>query len=417
VSRQIRPRSYLAIWLVAAAIAWAAIAWLAVRLFLAVPRSAAFDLDLILGAGRSVAAGGSPYDPALIAGHAPRAVDLFFSYPPIVAQAGALVAGLPLALVFALWSTVAVALFAITIKRIAPLVGSATQGVTAVAAAVALAATTLPFIIAVLFGNLDALFPALYGLVLVAALSPRRWDGTIGGIAIAIGTLTKLYPAGLGLWFVVRAARDRGTPRGMAAVVVVATAVGAALVMVGISLAAFGLTPWQDYVAAAATAARADLVDGRNLAPAAQLALWLGVGNEPARILHLGVVAAALGITVAAAWFRQDPLESLSWAAAATLLLLPVAWIHYPAALMPFVAAAVLRADLLDAESARRVRRLAAAAIVMAAAALTWLPLLWLAVFLGLLAVNRSVPATAAPDAYQRETPSAAATVAEAATR
>jgi hypothetical protein len=308
-------------------------------------------------------------------------------------------------------------LFAVTIHRIGPLVGSATQGVTAVAASIALAAATLPFIIAVLFGNLDAFFPALYGLVLVSALSVRRGDGLIGGLAIAIGSLTKLYPAGLGLWFVVRAVRDRRNPRGPAAVVVVAAAIGGALVLAGISVAAFGLEPWRDYIAVAATSARADLVDGRNLAPAAQLALWLGAGSDLARILHLAIVAAALGVTAVAAWFRRDPLESLSWAAAATLLLLPVAWIHYPAALMSFLAAAILRADLLDAASARRVRLLATAAIVVAAAALTWLPLLWLAVLLGLLAVNRSIPATARPDAHERETRAAGAPIAEAVTR
>ena len=83
---------------------------------------------------------------------------------------------------------------------------------------------------------------------------------------------------------------------------------------------------------------------------------------------------------------------------------------------MPFVAAAVLRADALDATAARRVRVLTVAAILAAAASLTWLPLLWLATVLGLLAVNQSVPA-ATPDAIERTARASGPTVAQGAAR
>jgi hypothetical protein len=409
-------RSSLAIWVVGAVAGWATIGWLAVQLFTDQPRRAAFDLGLLLGAGRAVAAGGSPYDPAIIAGHAPRAVDLFFSYPPIVGQAMVPLAGLPLGLVYLAWSVAAIALFAVVTLRLRTVIGSSTRTATLATASIALAAATLPFTIAILFGNLDAFFPALYGLALVAALSGRRRDSIAGGFAIAVAAATKLYPAGLGLWFAIRALRDRGTDRGGSALVTLVAAIGAGLVIVGISVAAFGLAPWQDYAALAATAARADLVDGRNVAPAAQLALWLGADSGLARLLHLAIVAAAVAVIAGAAWFRRDPVESLAWAATATLLLLPIGWIHYPAALMPFVAAAALRADALDAAAARRVRLLTVAAILAAAAALTWLPLLWLATVLGLLAVNQSVPA-ATPDAVERTARAGGSTVAQGAAR
>jgi hypothetical protein len=409
-------RSALAIWVVAAAAGWATIGWLAVQLFTDQPRRAAFDLDLLLRAGRAVAAGGSPYDPGIVAGQAPRAVDLFFSYPPIVGQAMVPLAGLPLGLVYFAWSIAAIALFAVVVVRLRTVIGSATRVATVATAAVALAGATLPFIIAILFGNLDAFGPAVYGLALVAVLSGRPRDGAIAGVAIAVGAATKVYPAGLGLWFAVRAFRDRDHDRGRSAAITLAVAIGAGVIILGVSVAAFGLGPWEDYAAVAATAARADLVDGRNLAPAAQIALWLGADSGFARLLHLGIVAAAVAVIAGAAWFRRDPLESLAWAAAATLLLLPIGWIHYPAALMPFVAAAVLRAEALDLVAARRVRVLTLAAILAAAAALTWLPLLWLATILGLLAVNQSVPA-ATPDAIERNARATGPTVARGAAR
>jgi hypothetical protein len=289
--------------------------------------------------------------------------------------------------------------------------------VTAATASIALAAATFPFVIAIVFGNLDAFFPALYGLALAAALSGRRGVSLIGGIAIAVGAITKLYPAGLGLWFAVRAIRNRRGHGGRSALLVLVAAIGTVVVLVGISLATYGVGPWQDYAAVATTAARADLVDGRNLAPAAQVALWFGAGNGLARPLHLAIIAVAVAVIVVAAWFRRDPLESLSWAAAATLLLLPVGWIHYPVVLMPFVGAALLRADTLQAAAARSVRILAAAAILTAAAALTWLPFLWLSVTLGLLAVNRSVPVVARPEELETERRVAPAPAASGASR
>jgi hypothetical protein len=407
-----RPRkNAVVIWSMAAVVFWAAIAYLGVVMFNAVPRIAAFDLDLLVSAGRAVAAGQSPYDPALLRGVVPDAVDLFYSYPPIVGQVLAPISSLPLGVVAIAWSILSIGLLALAVVRIGQLVAPEIARATLASASIAVAATTFPLIIAVLFGNLDAFFPALYGAVLIAALSPRLRDQALGGAAIAIGTLTKVYPAGLGLWFLVRAARTRSADRRPLFVTLAAAAL-VAVALAAISLVLFGPGPWQDYATVASTAARAEIVDGRNAAPAAQLALWLHLDSGAARVFHLPVVAIAVAAILAAAWFVADPIESLAIAATASLFLLPVSWIHYPAALVPFGAAAVLRAQNGGPAVRRRVGALAAAALVAAALAIAWMPSLWIALTLGLLAVHasaRSVIVSVPADADVQAPPTAPA--------
>jgi Glycosyltransferase family 87 len=392
-----RGRNAVVIWSMAAVVFWAAIAYLGVLMFNAVPRIAAFDLDLLVAAGRSVAAGQSPYGPAMLSGAAPHAVDLFYSYPPIVGQLLAPISGLPLGVVAIGWSILSIALLALAVVRIGQLVAPQVPSANVASASIAVAAMTFPLLIAVLFGNLDAFFPALYGAVLIAALSPQLRDGVLGGAAIAIGTLTKVYPGGLGLWFLVRAARARTADRRALLVTVAAAALFAAGI-VAISVLLFGLAPWQDYATVASTAARAELVDGRNAAPAAQLALWLHLDSAAARVFHLPVLLVAVAAIAAAAWFVADPIESLAIAATASLFLLPVSWIHYPAALLPFGAAAVLRVQNADPAVRRRVGSLAAAALVAGALSIPWMPSLWIAVALTLLAAHVSALGAAAGD-------------------
>ena len=90
-------------------VGWAGLVYLGIRLYSTTPPTAAFDLELLLGAGRAVAAGRSPYDPAMLAGAAPVAERLFYSYPPVVAQAMALVSAIPSAVMFVAWTVAAVA--------------------------------------------------------------------------------------------------------------------------------------------------------------------------------------------------------------------------------------------------------------------------------------------------------------------
>src|SRR3954467_8230833 len=88
---------------------WAGLIWLGVQLYATNPPTAAFDLELLLRAGRDVAAGRSPYDAAMLAGTAPVAERLFYSYPPVVAQAMALMAAIPSPVMFVAWTVAAIA--------------------------------------------------------------------------------------------------------------------------------------------------------------------------------------------------------------------------------------------------------------------------------------------------------------------
>ena len=374
-------------WATLAVIAWTMLAWIGLRGFQADPPVAGFDLELLLRAGRDVAAGQSPYDPGLLAGRPPEATGLFFSYPPLVAQVLAPFAAVPSGVMFATWSVAAVAALAAVGVALGRRLRPALPGATVALAVVAVAGLTFPFAIAILFGNVDAFFPALYGLAALAAISGERRHRVIGGVGVALAALTKLYPAGLGLWFLVRAARERG--RGSATVVGAAVATG--LVAIGLSLLVGGLEPWRQYATVVGAASQAELVDPRNVGPAAQIAAVLSGGSDLARVLQLPIAAAAVVAIAGAAWLRPDPLESLAIAAAATLVLLPISWIHYPAALIPFGAAAVLRAPA--GAAARTVATLTAGAVVLGVVALVWLPLMWLGVLLCLAAVHASIPA------------------------
>jgi hypothetical protein len=145
----------------------------------------------------------------------------------------------------------------------------------------------------------------------------------------------------------------------------------------------------------------ADLVDPRNAGPAAQIALLLGGGGAAAeslaRTLQIPVTFIALLVTVGAALRIADPVESLAWAVASSLVVLPVTWYHYPSALIPFALVAILRSasDAGDGSVARRVRWSVLAAAVVAAVAIAWLPLLYVAVGLVLVAVRMSRPPSA----------------------
>jgi hypothetical protein len=373
------------IWITIAIVGWTMIAWLAFQLFATRPPTAGFDLELLLRAGRDVAAGRSPYEPALVAGTAPGATGLFFSYPPVVAQVLALFAAIPSGAMFVAWSIAAVAALVAVTERLRVAIAASVPPAAAATAVVAVSSLTFPLVVAILFGNLDAFFPALYGLALVGAVSSRRGDQVAGGIGIAIGALTKLYPAGLGLWFAIRAVRGMQAHR-----VVLLSAVLSAMAVIAVSLILGGVEPWRSFASVVSTTSRAELIDTRNVAPAAQLALLVGADSAFARSVHLGVAGLAIIAILWAAWAIRDDVESLAIAAAATLLLLPIAWIHYPAALIPFGAAAAMRSR--GASNGTRVGWLLAAAVAVAGASLAWLPLMWLAVGLCLAAVHLSAP-------------------------
>jgi hypothetical protein len=88
--------------LAAAVFGWANLAILGFVGLSKNPRTAGFDLQLLLDAGKRVAAGESPYDFNAVA-HGLEARDLFYSYPPIVAQFLAPLPSLPSWAILAGW--------------------------------------------------------------------------------------------------------------------------------------------------------------------------------------------------------------------------------------------------------------------------------------------------------------------------
>jgi len=383
------------VWLGLGIVGWVGLVVLAGSMWNANPRAAGFDLELLLRAGRAVAEGQSPYDPSLVAGNAPAATDLFYSYPPPVAQAMSLFAAVPSAVMFAaLWIVAVLGLAVgtrVVARRFAPDLG----GSAAILPVVAVAPLFLPFAVALLFGNLDALFPFVYAVVLVGAVVPvgAARPRVIAGVALAAATVAKVHPGGLGLWFVGRAAREwrEGRRSGGAAVVVVSAAV-AALAIVVLSIALGGLDLWRDYLPVASAASNARLLDQLNAGPAAQLALLLGGDEALVRTIHLPVAIVAVVAALAAGAFVRDALTGVAIAAVASLVVLPVTWYHYPVALIPFGVAAILRAR--GTSAANRTTMLVAAAGIVATLSIAWVPGVWVAIALGLAAVFVSASAS-----------------------
>lgn len=367
-------------------VGWTGLIWLGSQMFATAPPTAAFDLELLLRAGRDVAAGQSPYDPALVAGTAPVAERLFYSYPPFVAQVVALVAWLPSALLFPLWTAAAVTAFVGVAIRLAKRLAPAVPTRTVALISVAITPLLFPFAIGLLFGNLDVFFPAVYGLLLLGVLpEATSWAASLGGASTALASIAKLHPGSLAAWLATRAVVDRAARRPLAAAIVVGAGAFAISVLLGPSM-------WLDYVAVIQAGSGADLVDPRNAGPAAQIALLVGRtgtdGEALARSLQIPITLLALVVTVVAARRLRDSVESLAWAAAASLVTLPVTWYHYPSALLPFGAAALFRTMSMDAGAANRVRRLLGGSAVVAAIAIALIPLLFVATALLLAAVH-----------------------------
>lgn len=367
---------------VVALIGWAGVIGIGLQLAAMATPALGFDLELLLDAGRALASGRSPYEVDLVGGAAPTATDLFYSYPPPVAQSMVVFAGVPSYLMLLLWGTGAVVgvlvVAEILRRRLAP---DRPRPVVLVLVAAA-APLTLPFAVGLLFGNYDVWFPTLYGLMLAAALTPSRGTAIAGGIGLVLASL-KIHPASMALWFIVRWVRDR---RGDAATVLL-TAIGVGAVILVLSVALGGLGLWAEYVAVVRSGTGAVIVDPRNAGIAAIAASLLGLGDPAARAMHVGVAVVAIGVTIWAGVRRGDPLESFGWATAASLSTLPVTWYHYPSAMIPIAIAAWLRAAPPDR---RRVAVCLIAAEVVAVVALPILPLLWLAIGLVILAARWS---------------------------
>ncbi len=361
---------------------WAGLAWIAWTLWHNDPPRAGFDLAVLLDGARRILAAQSPYDPTMLTGTARDAVELFYSYPPPVAQALTALSWLTDGVVLVLWAIGAAAGFGFIAAQLAARAGRDPWRMAI--RAVAVLPLVLPFAIAALFGNLDAWYPLAYGLLLLSALpgSSRR-IGIGAGIAIAVVSVAKLNPAPLLLWIGLRAVHDHGGPQRR----VLAAAVVTIIVIVGTSVAIGGIQPWRDYAEVVKAGANADLVDGRNIAPVSLIAQATGIDGAALRWIQVAIVAGVIAVTAFAALRVSDPVLSVALATAATLVTLPVTWYHYPVALLPVGAA------LAISDSATRRRLLLA--VVLADVAILWLPLVWVAVGVVLIAAASSARQTA----------------------
>jgi hypothetical protein len=372
------PSERLGPWLVAGTVAWVGLAWIGWTLWQSTPPRAGFDLTLLLQAARHVLDGQSPYDPAMVAGISPDATELFYSYPPPVAQAMTLVAWLPDGLALVAWAAGATAALGLAGASIARAAGA--RGLDVAVRMVAVAPLVLPFGIAILFGNLDAWYPLAYGALLLSALpGASRRTQVIAGVAVAAATVAKLHPAPLLVWVAVVAIRERGGPQAR----VLAAAATTGLAIVGVSLVIGGLGPWQDYVAVVRAGAGAGLVDPRNAGPVSLLGQLTGAEQGTLQAAQAVVTLSVLVVTVLAASRVRDPVASVAIASAASLMTLPVTWYHNPTALIPLAILLVL------SSSAARAR--VALAVIVVDVAIAFLPLLWLAVGVLLAACTRAV--------------------------
>jgi hypothetical protein len=372
--------------LVAGTLGWIGVVAIGLQLASATPSNLGFDFELLLRAGRAVAEGRSPYAPELVSGTAPTATHLFYSYPPPVAQAMAVLAWLPSAVALIAWSLIAVGGLLAVAEGLRRQYAPERPRLEVLAVTAAVAPLTLPFAVGLLFGNFDVLFPLLYGAILLAAVAPTRTNALAGGVALVAASL-KVHPASMGLWFLVRAFRERHDGGRVNGDRVVAWAVSIGIVVILCSVVLGGTPLWGEYAQVIGAGTRAVIVDPRNAGIAALLAAFVGGGDELARMLHLAVGLGALVVTAWAAWRRADTLESFAWATAASLMTLPVTWYHYPSAMIPVAIAAGLRAR---GASARPVRSLLIAAGVVAAGSIAALPLIYLAMGLVIAAARRS---------------------------
>ena len=392
--------------LVVAVIGWANVVILGRAMLSASPPEAGFDLQLLLDAGKRVAAGGSPYDPNAVAAGL-QARDLFFSYPPVVAQILAPISGLPTWLVLAGWCLGAAAglvLMAALLPRWPigrPARPIADLSLDTALLTLAAAPFFFPFAVALLFGNVDAWFPFLFGAVALTLASgratPSRLTSAAGGVALAVASAVKLHPATIAVWLAAERPARPGLRRPGLFVICAAVAAGAAIL--AFSLAVGGVGPWREYIDYLRASGNADLASSVNIGPASQLALLAG-DSSLARPLAVVFGVIAVAATLASARLLRDPLESFGWAVVASLIVLPVTWYHYPVALVPVALAAWTRSR--GTPRGRRVTWALMAALFVSDVAIVLPVALWLAVAVLFAAVRWSRPQPGlepAPDA------------------
>ena len=153
---------------------------------------------------------------------------------------------------------------------------------------------------------------------------------------------------------------------------------------------------WAETGAAIIKRLRQAGLDPNTASVAAQITLAVGGDETMVRTLHIPIAIAAVVAALAAGAIVRDPLLGMTIAAVASLVILPITWYHYPVALIPFGIAAAAR-SVSDPARARALP-LIVGAIIIASLSIAWVPGVWIAVAILLVAVATSRP-TPEPDA------------------
>ncbi len=150
-----------------------------------------------------------------------------------------------------------------------------------------------------------------------------------------------------------------------------------------------------------------DLLDPRNLGPAVQIALAMNLDQSAIAPIQSVVVVLALIVAVVSALAVDDPLESLLWAASASLVVLPVTWYHHFAVLVPFGVAALARG--WDGRPGSRRLMLGLTILAFLVAGIIFARVMaWLLIVIAFVLVRVSRPAGSARDQTAASTVAAA---------
>lgn len=270
-----------------------------------------YDFTAYYRAAARVAAGHSPYDPAILNGVVNAKGLGNYLYPPPLAQALVPLAALPFQVAASIWLLLQSTLLCAGLA-LAAWAGGARRAAFIVAGVAVLVVTSLPALDSLLEGNVAGFIVFAVALLLVA-------PGRLGtGATMTIAGIVKLTPLAL------LGPMARGGWR---------AAWGAALallVVVGVSLA-FAPQAWADWLQVLRGQMAGAVTYGGNLAPAAAASL-VGLSGLAAWLRVLGPLVGLL--LIGAAWFLvRRPATAIALALVGSWLVPPVFWPHYLVAL------------------------------------------------------------------------------------
>ena len=291
----------------------------------------AIDFADYHGAAREMAAGRTPYAPAMLEGPVPSQGQGAYRYPPPFAQLLVPLTALPLTVAAWLWLALQGVLIVASVWLAGSLGGARPTRERFLWSGVA-ATYFLPAFDALLKGNVSGVIA-----LQVALLAAGRFPG---GLSLASAVLLKVSPVALVPAVLGRGASGR---RGELA--------GLALGTAAIVLPSFLLSPgaWLDYGRVLPNLLAGNVDYLTNLAPATVLATRLPAAGTLVGPVRLLTVAAGLAAVVLAAWLAR---RRGGWHAAVTagvfgMLVLPSSiWYHYLIVLLPIAALAWQRAAL-----------------------------------------------------------------------